>query len=143
MKKFTSIFCVIILAVVAFTGCSSSKLPDKYYQCNSDFAGIQHEYYSDSDRGSTNAVDTMVYTDMPDIIKKDLEAKGNNISSIEVSSAEGSEYGDGGTAAIIEMEITADSGDIKTGEYTVAAYFTYSVAGESHRIYFINYANNT
>lgn len=137
MKKITTLFCVILMTVVCLTGCTN--LPDEYYTVDESFEGINLQYYSDSAESQNKAVDAMVYTDFPDILKKELEKKGNVINEIDVTGAEGDEYGDGDTVAVISMDIDAESGDVKSGKYYVGAYFTYERSSDYYRIYLINY----
>lgn len=144
MKKIISFICAAALLMCVLAGCSGSKkLPDSYYTCDTSFKGVQHELYSDATKDST-AVDSMVYTEMPKYVKEDLNSKGANISNIEIHSADGSQYDFSddviATVATFTLTVTADGGDIPSGDYELAACFTYLQKSGFTRVYLINYA---
>lgn len=139
MKKVLVLLLVFATIIISFSGCNTN-LPDKYYQVDLSFKGENSEYSYNGGVSFHNTVDYMVYTEFPRVLKEELENKGNKINSITCSGAKGEEYGDGNTVALLDINIEAESGDVKSGEYTLAALFTYEGQDENTTIYFINYA---
>lgn len=138
MKKALAILLLLPIVIMSLSGCNT-KLPDEYYQVDLKFKGENLEYSYNGGVSFNNTVDYMVYTELPKILKEELENKGNKINSIACHGAKGEEYGDGDTVALMNIEIDAESGDIKSGEYTLAALFTYEGKDENTTIYFVNY----
>ena len=144
MKKLMSKVTALCLACVAFafSGCESgtaSKLPEEYQTPDMNFKGLELECVSDGD--THNMVrNNMVYTDFSEFIIADQAEKGNVINSINVTESTAEVYHDDQTVAVMAVDIDAESGDIPSGEYYIASYFTYDTTlPEDVKMYFINY----
>ncbi|MEE1154132.1 MAG: hypothetical protein UH241_03145 [Acutalibacteraceae bacterium] len=140
MKKIVSFLTAIIITLVAIccSGCNS-KLEENYYTPSLDFKGLNLECVSD---GNTlnNVRNSMVYTDFPEWVKEDLNAKGNKITSIDISESSADQYNENQTVAIFVANIQSESGDIKSGEYYLTAYFAYNMSKtENVKMYLLNY----
>lgn len=136
------VLAIMLSLVIMFTvvGCAgSSELPEKYYEVNNSFSGMSLKHYAEDSTSYNQAVNDMVYNDMPTIIMDDLNAKGNNITEIRTTYANGQPFHTDETVATIGLNITSNGGDIKSGEYTIAAFFTYDLMSDNKRIYFVNY----
>ena len=139
MRRVLLLVLLLPIIIIFFSGCNT-KLPDEYYKVDLSFKGQNLEYSYNGGVSFNNTVDHMVYTVLPKALKEDLENKGNKIDSIACHGAKGEEYGEGDTVALMDIEINSESGDVKSGEYTVAALFTYEGKDENTTIYFVNYA---
>ena len=140
MKKISALplLAVIICIVTVLSGCSNT-VDDKYKTPSKSFKGLKFECVS---KGDTTARirNQMVYYDFCDFVKEDLNSKGNKITSIEVKSADGKVFHSNQTVANMTVNIEAESGDIKSGKYHIAAYFVYNVKDETNaKMYLINY----
>ena len=141
MKKFTSIFLSIIMAVVILLccGCNNNVLEESYNIPSKDFKGMNFECFSDGNTAN-NVRNQMVYFDFPEFVKEDLESKGNKINSISVIEANGNIFHETQTVANILVDIDAKSGDIPSGEYNISAYFVYNTENEADvKMYLMNY----
>ena len=133
MKKISALplLAVIICIVTVLSGCSNT-VDDKYKTPSKSFKGLKFECVSKGDTAA-RIRNQMVYYDFCDFVKEDLNSKGNKITSIEVKSADGK-------VANMTVNIEAESGDIKSGKYHIAAYFVYNVKDETNaKMYLINY----
>ena len=82
----------------------------------------------------------MVYTDFEKFVIADQAEKGNEIESIMISESTAEPYHETQTVAIMNVEIEAKSGEIPSGQYYIAAYFTYDTSkSEDVKMYLINY----
>lgn len=141
MKKLISLITVVSLMFVAviFSGCNS-KLGDSYYSPSLDFKGLNLECITD---GNTlnNVRNSMVYTDFPKWVKEDLNAKGNKITSIDISESSAEVYNENQTVAIFVADIVSEGGEITSGEYYLTAYFAYNMTKpEDVKMYLLNYS---
>lgn len=141
MKKiyaFFSVASVILCLVTLLSGCSTG-LDDKYNVPSKSFRGLKFECVSKGDT-ITRIRNKMVYEDFCEFVKEDLNSKGNKITSIEVKEANGKVFHNDQTVANLLVNIEAESGDIETGKYHIAAYFVYNSKDENNaKMYLINY----
>lgn len=139
MKRIISILTVLCLICVTmvFSGCG--KLPEQYKTPDMSFKGLNLECVSGGD--TFNMVrNNMVYTDFAEFIIEDQAKKGNVINSIDVTGSTAEEYHEKQTIAVMSVNIDSESGDIPSGEYNIAAYFTYDMSvPEDVKMYMINY----
>lgn len=144
MKKVISILTALCLVCVTmiFSGCekgSASELPEKYRTPDMSFKGLNLECVSGGDT-HTMVRNNMVYTDFEQFVIDDQAEKGNVINSITITESTAEAYHETQTVAVMNVEIDAESGDIPSGQYYIAAYFTYDTAlPEDVKMYLINY----
>lgn len=131
---------LLFLAIICVGCTTDTTLPENYYKVNLDFPGMKLENYTEDASSLTQAVDAMVYTELPKVLKTYLNENGNEITQIKVTGAKGETYRDEDTVATIDMTIISNGGEVKSGEYVVAAYFTYDKTEGNNRIYFVNFA---
>lgn len=142
MKKIISALMAVIMSIIAIMCCGCEKttgLSEDYNTPNMNFKGLNFECVTDND--TANRVrNQMVYFDFPEFVIEDLESKGNKINSIDVIEANADIFHESQTIASILVDIDAESGDIKSGEYYIAAYFTYDSSNDNDvKMYFMNY----
>lgn len=144
MKKLISIvtaLCLVCVAIV-FSGCekgTASQLPEEYQTPDMSFKGLDLECVSGGDTHSM-VRNNMVYTDFAQFIIDDQAEKGNVINSINVTESTAEVFHEDQTVAVMSVEIDAESGDIPSGNYYIASYFTYDTTlPEDVKMYFINY----
>lgn len=144
MKKFISLLTALCLICVTmlFSGCekgTASQLPEQYRTPDMSFKGLNLECMSGGDT-HTMVRNNMVYTDLGEFIIDDQAEKGNVIKSVTVTESTAEAYHDTQTVAVLNAEIEAESGDIPSGNYYIAAYFTYDTTlPEDVKMYLINY----
>lgn len=141
MRKLLSIFTIAVIAVCSIfvTGCDSSSLSEDYYTPNINYKGMDFKCYSDGDK-FTIVRNDMVYTDFSKFVMEDLNSKGNKITSIDIEESEADVYHDNQTVAVLKCDIKSESGDIKSGEYYISAYFTYDMKDQADvKMYLMNY----
>ncbi len=144
MKKLISVIMVVCMVCVTMvcSGCgktSASKLPEQYRTPDMSFKGLDLECMSG---GNTHNMvrNDMVYTDFAEFVIADQAEKGNEIESIMISESTGKPYHETQTVAVMNVELESKSGDIPSGQYYIAAYFTYDTAkAEDVKMYLINY----
>ena len=130
-------FLLICSLVIICSGCH--KLPDSYYTPSENFKGMNFECYSDGNNAN-NVRNQMVYMDFCDIVKEDLNQKGNKITSVSVNKATGEVFHETHTVANLEVQIEAESGEVTSGKYHILAYFTYNAEDETNvKMYLMNY----
>lgn len=144
MKKVVSILTTICLICVmmVFSGCSNgsaSELPEQYRTPDMSFKGLDLECVSGGDT-HTMVRNNMVYTDFAQFVIDDQAEKGNVINLITVTESTAEAYHETQTVAVMNVEIDAESGDIPSGQYYIATYFTYDTTlPEDVKMYLINY----
>ncbi len=143
MKKLVCLItalCVISVSII-FSGCSggASSLDEKYRTPDMSFKGLNLEYMTGGN--TLNMVrNDMVYTELEKIIIADQAEKGNKINSITVTESTADVFHENQSVAVFNVEIDAESGDIKSGQYYISAHFTYNMEKpEDVKMYFINY----
>ena len=144
MKKFISVLIAlcIICATMVFSGCeksATSQLPEQYTTPDMSFKGLNLECMSG---GNTHTMvrNDMVYTDFGQFVIDDQAEKGNVLKSVTITESTAEAYHDTQTVAVFNAEIEAESGDIPSGQYYMAAYFTYDTTlPEDVKMYLINY----
>ncbi|MEE0061642.1 MAG: hypothetical protein UE295_12510 [Acutalibacteraceae bacterium] len=142
MKKLVcliTVFCLLSVSLI-FSGCAGDNALDKKYKTpDMNFKGLKLECVSGGD--TFNMVrNNMVYKDLEKFIIDDQDEKGNKIKSIKVSESSGDVYNEDQTVAVFNVDLEAESGDIKSGQYYISAYFTYDMKKASDvKMYLINY----
>jgi|GEM_PF-1962461 len=142
MKKLISLLtaCVLVASVLFVAGCEKGTgLNEDYNTPSMSFKGLNMECVSDGDK-LTMVRNNMVYTDFEKFVTDDLNSKGNSITSIEIGESSAEVFHENQTVAVMSAKIESDGGDIKSGDYYIAAYFTYDMTNEANvKMYLINY----
>lgn len=129
---------MITIVSIIFSGCGNG-LDDKYNTPSTDFKGLNFECVTGGD--TINQVrNRMVYFDLSDFIIADQKEKGNEINSIMVDEASADVFHDTYTVANLSVTVDAKSGDIKSGDYNVQAFFSYDTKNPNDtKMYLLNY----
>jgi hypothetical protein len=144
MKRLISVIMVVCMVCITMvcSGCgktSASKLPEQYRTPDMSFKGLNLECVTGGDR-HTMVRNTMVQMDLPEFIIADQAQKGNEIESIMVTESTAEPFHETQTVAVFNVEIDSKGGDIPSGQYYIAAYFTYDTSKpEDVKMYLINY----
>ena len=142
MKKITSTLMAVVLSIIAIICCGCEKttgLSEDYNTPDMNFKGLNFECVTDKDTAA-RVRNQMVYFDFPEFVIEDLKTKGNKINSIKVLEANAEIFHENQTVASLLVDIDAESGDIESGEYYIAAYFTYDSSNANDvKMYLMNY----
>lgn len=144
MKRLISIIMVVCMLCITMvcSGCgktSASKLPEQYRTPDMSFKGLNLECVTDGDK-HTMVRNNMVHTDFPEFVIADQAEKGNEIESIMITESTAEAFHETQTVAVMNVELESKGGDIPSGQYYIAAYFTYDTSNPADvKMYLINY----